>query len=186
MAVLMGVYHQGGVIPAQIAIPQVVKSANASNVTVFWWKTYPAPTYLIGAPTLDPVSNKSFNITTVPIMGLSEQGLKDMLLASIYAADCVEGSPPSSPSSAIFLAAPLSAHLFDDRPADQAKSFLVREKDELPGGRILCFTKRYIHHRHINLDDLDFADDGVFGTLGRVFGRAGLGVWRVRTDCGET
>ena len=186
MAVLMGVYHQGGVIPAQIAMPQVVRSANASNVTVFWWKTYPAPTYLVGAPPLDPVSNKSFNITTVPIMGLSEQGLKDMLLASNYAVDCVEESSPSSPSSAIFLAAPLSAHLFDDRPADQAKSFLVREKEELPGGRILRFTKRYIYRRHVNLDDLDFADDGVFGTFGRVFGRAGLGVWRVCTDFRDT
>jgi phosphatidylinositol glycan class Z len=186
MAVLMGVYHQGGVIPAQIAMPQVVRSANASNVTVFWWKTYPAPTYLVGAPSLDPESNKLFNITTVPLMGLSEQGLKDTLLASSYAADCVEESPLSSPSSAIFLAAPLSAHLFDDRPADQGESFLVRGKEEPPSGRTLSFTKRYVYYRHVNLDDLDFADDGVFGTLGRIFGRAGLGVWRVRTDCGET
>jgi phosphatidylinositol glycan class Z len=119
-------------------------------------------------------------------MGLSEQCLKETLLASSYAADCIEKLPPSSPSSSIFLAAPLSAHLFDDRPADQAEPFLVRAKEEPSGGETLSFTKQYIYHRHVNLDDLDFADDGVFGTLGRVFGRAGLGVWRVRADCGDT
>jgi phosphatidylinositol glycan class Z len=186
MAVLIGIYHQGGVIPAQIAMPQVVKSANTSEVTVFWWKTYPAPTYLIGAPTLDPDSNKPLNITGVSLMGLSEHSLKQTLLDSTYAADCAGKPPGSSPSSAVFLAAPLSAHLFDNQRADQAEHFSIGENEKPPSGGILFFKKEYVYHKHVNLDDLDFADDGVFGTLGRVLGRAGLGIWRVRRDCKES
>ena len=185
MAILMGIYHQGGVIPAQIAMPQVVKTANTSNVTVFWWKTYPAPTYLIGAPTLDYGSTQPINVTTVPLMGLSEHDLKERLLASTYAADCSSNPPRSSPSSAVFLAAPLSAHLFDNKHADQAERFPLWETEKPRSGDRLFFEKEYVNYRHVNLDDLDFGEDGAFGTLGRVFGRAGLGIWRVRRDCKE-
>jgi GPI mannosyltransferase 4 len=185
MAVLMGIYHQGGVIPTQIAMPQIVKSANNSDVTVFWWKTYPPPSYLIGAPSLDAESNKPINVTTVPLMGLSEQDLKQRLLASSYAADCTGKLPPSSPSFAVFLAAPFSAHLFDDQHANWVEQFQIRESGEPLGGGTLLFKKEYSYRRHVNLDDLDFGEDGVFGTLARVFGSAGLGVWRVRRSCQE-
>ena len=37
--------------------------------------------------------------------------------------------------------------------------------------------------RHVNLDDLDFGDDGVVETLKRVVGRRGLGLWRVERIC---
>ena len=186
MAVLMGIYHQGGVIPTQIAMPQVVKSANAEEVTVFWWKTYPAPTYLIGAPSLDSESHEPLNVTTVPLMGLSEHDLKNRLFASAHAADCIGKPPRAVGSSAVFLAAPLSAHFFDEKPAHQAELFLVHENEKRPGGGILFFKKEYIYRQHINLDDLDFAEDGVLSTLSRVFGRTGLGVWRVRSECRES
>lgn len=185
MAVLMGVYHQGGVIPAQIAMPKVIKSANTSEVTVFWWKTYPAPTYLIGAPSLDVELTKPISVTTTPLMGLSEHDLKQTLLNSSYAADCTGHEQRSSAESSIFLAAPISAHLFDNTDADRTEVLSLRGKAELVSDRTLLLTKQYLYRRHINLDDLDFAEDGVFGTLGRVFGRPGLGIWRVRTDCAE-
>ena len=183
MAILMGIYHQGGIIPAQIAMPQVVQIPDASDVTVFWWKTYPAPTYLIGAPSLDSQPDKRLNITTVPLMGLSAQGLKERLSASAFAANCAGKPPHSTPLSAVFLAAPLSAHLFDNNDASQAEQFLLREHEDPPSGATLIFKREYVYHKHVNLDDLDFADDGVLGTVSRVFGRAGLGVWRVRTNC---
>jgi GPI mannosyltransferase 4 len=186
MAVLMGIYHQGGVIPAQIAMPQVVKSANTSDVIVFWWKTYPAPTYLIGAPSLQPESNRTLNVTTVPLMGLSEQGVKQVLLDSTYTTDCAGKQKSSSSSPAVFLAAPLSAHLFDNQRADLPEHFLIREEEKPAGGRTLLLKKQYIYHKHLNLDDMDFAEDGVLGTIGRVFGRPGLGVWRVHRDCKES
>lgn len=37
--------------------------------------------------------------------------------------------------------------------------------------------------QHINLDDMDFGDDGVLPTLKRVIGRRGLGVWKVERVC---
>jgi phosphatidylinositol glycan class Z len=187
MALLMGIYHQGGVIPAQIAMPQIVRSANATDVTVLWWKTYPAPTYLIGAPLSSPESDKPLNITTIPLLGISEHDLKKKLLSSsTYPSDCFGDLPRSNPSSAIFLAAPVSAHLFDDKSSADSHYFQIRETDKSPGGETLVFKQEYLYRRHINLDDMDFTEDGVFDTLGRVFGRAGLGIWRVRRNCTES
>ena len=180
MGALMGIFHQGGVVPAQIAMSNLTKNANATDITVYWWKTYPPPTYLLGAPTLSPGTNLPLNITAVPLMGLSEHDLRDKLYMSTYAADCQPQVPPSS-STAIFLAAPLSAHLFDSTSSEQL--FLLRERDQPPYGREMFFSQQYVHRRHLNLDDLDFADDGVFSTLGRVVGRRGIGIWRVRRIC---
>ena len=35
------------------------------------------------------------------------------------------------------------------------------------------------HTSHLNLDDLDIGEEGIWGTLRRVVGRRGLVVWRV-------
>ena len=123
------------------------------------------------------------NITTVPLLGLSAQGLKERLFASTHAAGCAGKPPHSPPSSAVFLAAPLSAHLFDNNDAFRAEQFLLREHEDPPSGATLFLEMEFVYRKHVNLDDLDFADDGVLGTVSRVFGRAGLGVWRVRTNC---
>jgi len=181
MGILMGIYHQGGVVPAQIAMPHITKDANASDITVFWWKTYPPPTYLLGAPALVSNTGIPVNMTTVQLMGMSEQDLREELYTITYAADCQPQKSPSS-STAIFLAAPLSAHLFDSTRAEKPL-FLLREHEDAPHGREMFFAQQYVYRRHINLDDMDFAGDGVFGTLGRVVGRRGIGVWRVRRIC---
>jgi phosphatidylinositol glycan class Z len=39
------------------------------------------------------------------------------------------------------------------------------------------------HRQHLNLDDLDFGDDGFWNTIKRVIGRRGLGAWRVTRNC---
>src|SRR5437868_8662672 len=102
MALLMGICHPGGVIPAQIAMPQVVRSANTTDVNVLWWKTYPAPTYLIGAPLSSPEFDNPLNITTIPLLGISEHDLKEKLLSlATYPSDCFGDLPRSNPSSAI-------------------------------------------------------------------------------------
>lgn len=70
-----------------------------------------------------------------------------------------------------YLVAPLSATFLD--------SYLVnRDKRELR------FQEVWRYGRHLNLDDLDFGDDGVVATLRRVVGRRGIGVWRVTRGCG--
>jgi len=68
-----------------------------------------------------------------------------------------------------YLIAPLSA-TFLDKYTQSNKSGLY-------------FREVWRYSRHLNLDDLDFADDGVWGTLGRVIGRRGLAAWRVTKNC---
>lgn len=45
--------------------------------------------------------------------------------------------------------------------------------------RGMVLEEVYRYGRHLNLDDLDFAVEGVWATLRRVVGRRGLAVWRV-------
>lgn len=47
----------------------------------------------------------------------------------------------------------------------------------------LYFQEVWRYRQHLNLDDLDFGDDGVWPTLKRVIGRRGLAAWRVTKDC---
>lgn len=37
--------------------------------------------------------------------------------------------------------------------------------------------------QHLNLDDLDIGNEGIWGTLRRVVGRRGLVVWKIRRVC---
>lgn len=47
----------------------------------------------------------------------------------------------------------------------------------------LAFEEIWRYHRHLNLDDLDIGEDGIWGTLKRVVGRRGLVIWEVRRVC---
>ena len=187
MAILMGVFHQGGIVPAQLDIPDLVKThtLHTQSAEVFWWKTYPAPTYLLGHQPVLGTDGKSINISTVTLMGMPQ----DKLVAAIYAA-VDKQSPPCEMSfldyfsfgkkySDTYLAAPLSAWRLDDLPSTNNFSFSM----DLMPPQAMQFTNIYTTRRHINLDDMDFGDDGLVPTISRVVGRRGLGVWRVTRDC---
>jgi phosphatidylinositol glycan class Z len=47
----------------------------------------------------------------------------------------------------------------------------------------LRFREVWRHGQHLNLDDLDWAEDGFWPTLKRVIGRRGLAAWRVTKSC---
>lgn len=47
----------------------------------------------------------------------------------------------------------------------------------------LALTERWRFRRHVSLDDMDFADDGVWGTLSRVVGKRGLVLWDIEKKC---
>ncbi len=47
----------------------------------------------------------------------------------------------------------------------------------------LRFREVWRDSKHLNLDDLDWAEDGVWNTLKRVVGRRGLAAWRVTKSC---
>ncbi|CAI7599468.1 unnamed protein product [Penicillium bialowiezense] len=147
MGFLMGVYHQGGVIPMQLAMPNLT----AGPTTVFWWKTYSPPLWLLG--------NNIPHIETHDLMGMPGAEMMQQLDLSVPAC----GLPLST-----YLVAPTSAEFLDA---------YVHENTSL------WLEEKWVYRNHINLDDLDFGDDGILPTLKRVVGRRGLGVWAVRRSC---
>ncbi len=84
LGMLMGIYHQGGVVPAQLQVAELLKSSIPSPsahttmipATIFWWKTYPPPTYLLG-------NTAPFNISTVPLMGLSQPDMLQQIATAL-------------------------------------------------------------------------------------------------------
>lgn len=80
-------------------------------------------------------------------------------------------SVPSCESiSSTYLVAPTSAEYLD--------AYLDSNSDTG-----LLLSPVWVYRNHLNLDDLDFADDGIWPTLKRVVGRRGLGVWAVSRFC---
>lgn len=142
LGVLMGVYHQGGVVPAQMYL------ATEANVTqAFWWKTYSPPRWLLGA--------RAEGLRTIDLMGLQKDALQDRICMS---AD--EGTVLVAPTSADFL--------------DQ---YLSSSADE--NSHLMQLEQMWRYSKHLNLDDMDFGDDGVLPTLRRVVDRKEIAVWKV-------
>lgn len=48
LGIIIGILHQGGVIPAQFEISRIAKTTPIN--TVIWWKTYSPPIWLLGKP----------------------------------------------------------------------------------------------------------------------------------------
>lgn len=183
MGFLMGVYHQGGVVPAQLAMPSIVSTAFAQQMTqpenmtatVFWWKTYSPPLWLLGEN-----SELRADIRTHDLMGMRGTEM-------IKQIDSIVPACPSSfltsnkkkdaiRSNLILLVAPRSATFLDTYTSSQSL-------DDAPVPS-LHLTEQWTYRNHLNLDDMDFGDDGVLSTISRVIGRRGLTVWSVeRVGC---
>lgn len=204
----MGIYHQGGVIPAQLQIPPQLLSdpltnLNATSATVFWWKTYPPPTYLLG----DTASK--LNISTTPLMGLSQPEMITKLSSALPLCNqdpnpaAQTGPEESQHTELVYLVAPSSSSFFPATAAlapnptsfvtetapvpdiknDNTTTIPPRHAGEDPTSNRLQLTLAWHYRRHINLDDIDIGGQGLWGTLQRVVGRRGLGIWRVRRVC---
>ncbi|KAI9847785.1 MAG: alpha 1,2 mannosyltransferase [Sclerophora amabilis] len=168
MGVLMGTYHQGGVVPSQLFLATRQDATHA-----FWWRTYSPPIWLL--------DGKNEELTTHDLMGMQP----DLMIEELrqYARCHGEGGEGT------YLVAPTSATFLDQfRSAEQAVLANGKPKDrDAKGGSQELFLEPIWHYsKHLNLDDLDFADDGVWGTLSRVVGRRGLDTWRVTRDCENT
>lgn len=168
---LMGVYHQGGVVPTQLAIPSIVTSTmnsldtplaepHRAAATVFWWKTYSPPLWLLGDNSTAP-SSLAVDIDTRDLMGMSGPNMIQHLNQTVPSCH-----PDPSRESSVFVVAPKSATFLDQYTETASSDLRFRELWSYP--------------KHVNLDDLDFGSDGVVATLRRVIGRRGLGVWSVR------
>lgn len=156
MGFLMGVFHQGGVVPVQMFL------AKQDHVThAFWWKTYSPPIWLLNGRNADMV--------TKDLRGMSGDRMVEELLA---VTSCADAGPNRKES--VVLVAPRSA------------TFLDQYKG-LNKGKDLMLKKIWSYQNHLNLDDMDFAEDGFWATLTRVVGRRGLAVWEVErdSDCTE-
>jgi phosphatidylinositol glycan class Z len=137
--VLLGLYHQAGIAPAQTFL------AGTNATDAVYWKTYNPPTWLLGA--------RAAGVNTTNLMGAP----LSTLLVTLDEKVCGQET---------YLAAPLSATKLDP----------LLDAVELP----FKLERVWSTKRHLNMDDLDIGEEGVVGTVKRVVGRRGLGVWRVR------
>ena len=186
MGVLMGVYHQGGVVPAQMYLAG--SGVNLSHA--FWWKTYSPPTWLLDGKTLDA--------ETSDLMGL-EWG--DVLDRVAQVAPCkvlnkdgnIEGTGNSTDTSfdvddsSVYLIAPLSATALEEYIQKATMSWqsqlTTSTADSNTPVHPVRFQEMWRYKKHLNLDDLDVGTDGIWNTLKRVVGKRGLAVWRVSRQC---
>lgn len=154
---LMGVYHQGGVIPAQVFL-----SKQPDATTAIWWKTYSPPVWLL--------NGKNEVLTTHDIMGMKGPlMLRELVAKATCQSNSANETAYLEEQEGTYLIAPLSATFLDNYTANL--------------GPEVHFQEVWRYGKHLNLDDLDFGDDGFWYTLKRVIGRRGLAAWRVTRPC---
>lgn len=157
LGVLMGIYHQGGIVPVQMHIAKT----NETVGHAFWWKTYSPPTWLL--------NGKNEELKTVDLMGMPGDKMLEQLSAALPT--CRTRKPPKVlDRTAVYLIAPRSAYFLHPY-------YNPTEPKEI------AFEEVWNYRRHLNLDDMDIAEDGFWKTMGRVVGDRGLVVWRVTRNC---
>ncbi|EAA64414.1 hypothetical protein AN2303.2 [Aspergillus nidulans FGSC A4] len=172
---LMGVYHQGGVVSTQLAVPSVIstttslwheslKGTQSLFATVVWWKTYSPPLWLLGDN-----STLNLNIDTRDLMGKPGSEMVKELERLVPTCGSKQKSTELTSSleqpDAVFVVAPKSVTFLDQFLAPQSPDSSLE------------LLELWSYKKHISLDDLDFGSDGVLPTMKRVIGRRGLGVW---------
>jgi len=159
LGLLMGIYHQGGVVPGQVFMSNQPDATQA-----VWWKTYSPPIWLL--------NGKNEVLTTKDVMGLKGDLLMEQLweLATCDTPADRRNQEYLKEKNGTYLIAPLSAAWLDPYLPNKG----------LDG---LRFREVWRHTQHLNLDDLDWGEDGVWNTLQRVVGRRGLAAWRVTKSC---
>ncbi|KAK5167374.1 alpha 1,2 mannosyltransferase [Saxophila tyrrhenica] len=154
VGLLFGAYHQAGIVPAQRFL---ARGTNTEQIT--WWRTYPPPTWLGGSFLSPDVKVKDY-------MGTPH----DQLFLELYnRAECQDERTRVS-----MLVAPLSAVALDP---------YMETPDSGMYGATIKLEEVWRTSKHIRLDDLDFAGDGVWKTLRRVIGRRGLAVYVINKKC---
>ena len=136
---------------------------------VIWWKTYSPPVWLLNAPrdVLD----------TRDLMGTGPQDVEALLREAL--GSCSRFSTGATEGGDAVLVVP---HARNEPgiwrgEAPDADGVLHHIRD-------MSWTLAWSEKKHVGLDDLDFAEDGVWGTLSKVISKRGLDVWVIRKDCG--
>ncbi|KAM4054762.1 alg9-like mannosyltransferase family protein [Hirsutella rhossiliensis] len=159
LGVLMGIYHQGGVVPGQVFM-----SSQPDATQAIWWKTYTPPIWLL--------NGKNEVLQTRDVMGIKGEALLEQLteLATCDTPADRRSQEYRKEKNGTYLIAPASATWLDP--------YLPNK-----GLQGLRFREVWRYRQHLNLDDLDFEDDGIWNTISRVVGRRGLIAWRVTKSC---
>ncbi|RAR14353.1 glycosyltransferase family 22 protein [Stemphylium lycopersici] len=157
LGILMGVYHQGGIVPVQMNMAKT----NETITHAFWWKTYSPPTWLL--------NGKNEELKTVDLMGCPGEQMLEKVNEALP--PCRTRKPPQIEGhGAIYLVAPRSADFLNPYQGSGKRENISLEEV-------------WSYRQHLNLDDMDFADDGVWNTLNRVVGNRGLVVWKATRNC---
>jgi phosphatidylinositol glycan class Z len=156
MGMLMGVYHQGGIVPAQMHIAKT----NEVVSNAFWWKTYSPPIWLL--------NGKNENLTTIDLMGMPREEMLEKVK---------EVLPPCRTRASPKLDRP-ATYLITPRSANVQRSYMDNSTNDE-----ITMYEVWSHRKHLNLDDMDFESDGIWKTLGRVVGDRGIVIWRVSKNC---
>ncbi|KAI1344283.1 GPI mannosyltransferase 4 [Xylariaceae sp. FL0016] len=159
LGLLMGVYHQGGIVPAQVFLS---KQPDATQAV--WWKTYMPPIWLL--------NGKNAVLQTEDVPGMTGDTLFEELEKM---ATC---DTPADRRSLEYLKEPNGTYLIAPLSTTWLDPYL--ENKGLDG---LRFREVWRYRKHLNLDDLDWAEDGFWPTVKRVIGRRGLVAWRVTKSC---
>ncbi|KAI4226095.1 MAG: hypothetical protein L6R36_003449 [Xanthoria steineri] len=109
LGVLMGIYHQGGVVPAQLWLGQQ-RQYDSGLSKVFWWRTYSPPVWLLGGGEL----------LTVDLMGMKAEEMMDRVSGA------TEGYKGGDPTSVGLVAPKSSVDL--DAWIEKTKSVMVFEQ----------------------------------------------------------
>ncbi|RDA82625.1 hypothetical protein CP532_1221 [Ophiocordyceps camponoti-leonardi (nom. inval.)] len=158
MGVLMGTYHQGGIVPGQVFMSNQPDATQA-----FWWKTYSPPIWLL--------DGKNNVLQTRDVMGIDGEALFEQLT------DVATCDAPADRRNQEYLKEKNGTYLIAPASANWLDQYLPNR-----GVQGLRFREVWRHRRHLNLDDLDFTH-GIWETLSRVVGRRGLVAWRVTKSC---
>ena len=146
---LMGTYHQGGVVPAQIWLGGARTHGIAE---VLWWRTYSPPIWLLDHN----------GIETTDLMGIPFQSLQVRINARLGPGECNKSIGLVAPHSSIDLG--------------------IWTQSSAKEGALL-FEEIWKYEKHLNLDDLNVGEEGLWETMKRVVGRRGLVIWRIHKPC---
>ena len=163
LGIIYGRYHQAGVVPVQMWLGEHKADLGfTGSADVLWWKTYSPPVWLLDSP--------RDVLNTTDLMGIGgihvEQAIRSQL-------DCPRGWKDRT----TFLVVPRA------RDEPQIWKGESPERNGLKRIREAEWILLYSVRRHIGLDDLDFVEDGIIGTLGKAIGKRGLDVWRIKRHC---
>ena len=141
---------------------QAFLSKQPDATTAIWWKTYSPPVWLL--------NGKNEFLGTHDMMGMKGPlMLRELVVKATCQTKSANEMAYLEERDGTYLIAPLSATFLDNFTANLEPS--------------VHFQEVWRYDKHLNLDDLDFGDDGFLPTVKRVLGRRGLAAWRITKPC---